>query len=81
MALRRELLDGVHVVGECGADPLLILIESDPGMAERLVQAHADDGTGRCRVCSGGAQSGRYAWPCSLYTAAVKVQSSRKEVG
>ncbi|MGI5128922.1 hypothetical protein ACQEVB_19110 [Pseudonocardia sp. CA-107938] len=59
------------------ADPLITLIAGNPGMAERLARDHADDGTGRCRVCSGGAQSGRYVWPCSLYRAAIKVHESR----
>jgi hypothetical protein len=48
-------------------DPLVQLIQSEPGMAERLLDAHRDDGTGRCRVCSTGAQTGRARWPCTLH--------------
>jgi hypothetical protein len=48
-------------------DPLVELIRSEPGMAERLLGAHADDGTGRCRVCSTGAQAGRVRWPCTIH--------------
>ena len=48
-------------------DPLVQLIRSEPCMAERLLGAHADDGTGRCRVCSTGAQSGRLRWPCTIH--------------
>lgn len=61
-------------------DPLVILIGGQPGMADRLVLDHANDGTGHCRLCSGGAQSGHYAWPCSLYRAATRV-ASRMETG
>lgn len=48
-------------------DPLVQLIRSEPGMAERLLGAHTDDGTGRCRVCSTGAQTGRVRWPCTIH--------------
>ena len=47
--------------------PLVVLIRSQPGMAERLLVEHADDGFGRCRTCSGGAQTGRHRWPCTLH--------------
>jgi hypothetical protein len=52
-------------------NPLVIFIRSQPGMAERLLADHADDGSGRCRVCSAGAQAGRYRWPCALHRAAT----------
>ena len=58
-----------HAVG-----PLVALIRSQPGMADRLVAEHADDGSGRCRVCSTGAQTGRFRWPCTLYRSAVDAQ-------
>ena len=48
-------------------DPLVVLIQAEPGMAQRLLRAHADDGTGRCRICSTGAQTGRFQWPCTIH--------------
>ncbi|WP_219414369.1 hypothetical protein [Pseudonocardia nigra] len=48
-------------------NPLVALIVSQPGMVDRLLEQHVDDGTGRCLVCSGGAQSGRHAWPCTIH--------------
>ncbi len=50
--------------------PLIALIQSEPGMAQRLLAEHADDGTGRCRRCSTGAQTGHYRWPCLIYHSA-----------
>lgn len=32
-------------------EPLVTLILVDPGMAERIVDAHVDDGAGRCSRC------------------------------
>src|SRR5919108_5586627 len=49
---------------------LVALILSEPGMADRLLAIHADDGTGHCRVCSGGGQSGRDVWPCTIHECA-----------
>ena len=48
-----------------------------PGTAERLLAAHVDDGTGRCAVCSSGAQAGRYTWPCQLRMVAVRAVEIR----
>ena len=48
-------------------DPLVALIQAEPGMAQRLLRAYADDGTGRCRICSTGAQTGRFQWPCTIH--------------
>ncbi len=39
-------------------------------MPADLICEHADDGTGHCRVCTAGAQTGRYIWPCQIYLAA-----------
>jgi hypothetical protein len=58
-------------------DPLVILIQSEPGMAQRLLAEHTDDGTGRCRVCSTGGQSGRFQWPCTLHRSAADAQAGR----
>ena len=62
-------------------DPLVTLIISEPGMAERLLAVHADDGTRRCRVCSGGHQSGRYSWPCAIHRAAEQAQREPAAAG
>ena len=51
-------------------DPLVALIQAEPRMAQRLLNAHADDGTGRCRICSTGAQTGRFQWPCTIHKCA-----------
>jgi hypothetical protein len=51
-------------------DPLVVLIVSQTGMAERLLTEHAEDSWGRCRACSTGAQTGHYRWPCAIRRAA-----------
>lgn len=53
-------------------NPLVALIRSQPGMAERLLADHTDDGTGRCRCCSSGGQTGRYQWPCAIHRSATQ---------
>jgi len=63
------MVDPVH--------PLVVLIRSQPGMAERLLAEHADDGSGRCRVCSTGGQTGRFPWPCTLYRSACDARAGR----
>ena len=64
-------------------NPLVALIRSQPGMAERLLAQHADDGSGRCRSCSAGAQSGRYRWPCAIqrYATEAAAQDSGDDTG
>ena len=57
---------------------LTALIARDPGMAERLIREHSNQ-DGHCRVCSSGGQSGRYAWPCSIYRAAVAAAIRRTD--
>ena len=57
-------------------DALVVLIRSQPGMAERLLAEHADDGSGRCRICSTGAQTGRYRWPCTIHRCASRAVST-----
>jgi hypothetical protein len=37
--------------------PIVEFIAREPGLADRVLLVHADDGIGRCRVCSGGAQA------------------------
>jgi len=58
--------------------PLVALIMSQSGMADRLEKQHADDGGGRCRCCSAGAQTGRYSYPCAIRDA---VDEARRRMG
>lgn len=61
--------------------PLVVLIRSQPGMAERLLIDHADDGFGRCRTCSDGAQAGRYRWPCTVHHYASRAREQAEAHG
>lgn len=58
-------------------NPLVALIVSQPGMAERLLARHVDDGRGRCRVCTSGAQAMHHRWPCSIHRAATEAERVR----
>lgn len=49
--------------------PLVEFLRGE-GRAARMLAEHVNDGTGRCAVCSAGAQTGRMRWPCSIATAA-----------
>jgi hypothetical protein len=49
-----------------GVPPLVALFMSQPSMIDRLDPQHADDGTGHCRSCTSGGQSGRDKYPCSI---------------
>ncbi|MGH3586669.1 MAG: hypothetical protein ACRDQ0_10135 [Pseudonocardia sp.] len=49
------------------------------GMADAVIRQHADDGTGHCRVCTTGAQAGRYRWPCQTYLAAQRAVETVSE--
>ena len=60
-------------------DALVVLIWSQPGMAERLLVEHADDGSGRCRICSSGAQTGRYRWPCTIHRCASRAVRAHED--
>ena len=51
---------------------LVTLMMNNPNMPEDLMHQHADDGTGRCCLCTAGAQTGRYVWPCQIYRAAAQ---------
>lgn len=44
---------------------LVVLIAAQPGMSRRLLSAHTDDGTGRCRACRWHDRP-RSAFPCLL---------------
>jgi hypothetical protein len=55
---------------------LVALMASQNGMAATTMRKHANDGTGHCRLCTAGAQTGRYAWPCQTYLAAEEAAAS-----
>ena len=61
-------------------NPLVLLICSEPGMADRLLVEHADDGSGRCRVCSIGGQTGRFRWPCTIYDCASQATAELRNL-
>jgi len=50
------------------------MILGQPGMAERLIAEHADDGRGRCRGCPVGGQRGQHSWPCTIRQAADEAE-------
>jgi hypothetical protein len=58
--------------------PIVELIAGQPGLADRLLAAHVDDGTGRFRVCSGGGQTGWMAWPCQLHDYASRARAAQR---
>jgi hypothetical protein len=59
-------------------DPIVEFIVGEAGSAERLIRGHADDGSGRCKVCTGGPQSGRVRFPCRLYDYAIRARTARR---
>lgn len=52
----------------------MALIMSQPQMADRLAREHAEDGHGCCSTCTGGAQSGRFRYPCTIMRAVVEAR-------
>ncbi len=70
--------DAGSAAGASAVNPLVALIRSQPGMAQRLLAEHADDGSGRCRVCSAGAQAGRYIWPCAIHGYAAEASEVKR---
>lgn len=52
---------------------LVRFIAGQPGMVEKLIRRHGNDGTGHCRQCTAGGQTGRNVWPCQLFLAATRV--------
>ena len=52
--------------------PIVEFIARQPGLAERLLAEHIDDGAGRCRGCTGGGRGARPRWPCPLHGLALR---------
>ncbi len=69
------------VIGEPTVTPLVQMILGQPGMTERLMAEHADDGTGRCRVCPVGGQRGRHSFPCTIRRAAEEAATAQQGRG
>jgi hypothetical protein len=57
-----------------GFDPARFAAElaRQPGVPARLLELHDDDGTGRCRICSSGASTGRHRHPCTIRALAAE---------
>jgi len=55
-------------------NPLVQMILGEPGMADRLIAEHSDDGRGRCRGCPVGGQRGQHTWPCTIRQAADEAE-------
>jgi hypothetical protein len=66
------------VTGWLAVNPLVQTILGQPGMAERLMAEHDDDGSGRCRVCPVGGQRGRHSFPCTIRRAAEEAVSAEQ---
>jgi len=50
------------------------MILGQPGMAERLIAEHADDGRGRCPPTGHPRQRGQHSWPCTIRQAADEAE-------
>jgi hypothetical protein len=51
---------------------LTVFLLLRPAATEKLLAQHVDDGRGRCKACSVGAQQDHHLWPCTIYAAAVR---------
>jgi hypothetical protein len=59
--------------------PIVEFIAREPGMAERMLAEHANDGSGHCRTCVRRQGGAAQVWPCPLYGLAE--QASRPTPG
>jgi hypothetical protein len=57
---------------------LTTLFRAQPAATARLLAQHVDDGTGHCRVCTAGGQTGHYTSPCVIQLAAEEAHASRQ---
>jgi hypothetical protein len=70
---------GIAVPASSLVAEFVALFRAQPAVIAQLLADHADDGTGRCRVCANGPQAGRQVWPCRLRDLAE--QASRPATG
>ena len=59
------------------SEHLVEFLAGQPGAVAKLLAQHVDDGGGHCRACAVGGQRGFLSWPCTIYSAAVRVARSR----
>jgi hypothetical protein len=57
---------------------LATLLLLEPAAIAQLLARHVDDGTGHCRVCTAGGQTGRYRYPCVIQLAAEQAHACRR---
>jgi hypothetical protein len=55
-------------------NPLVEFVLLNPGLADRLIAEHVDDGQGYCRMCALGAQRGYFRFPCDIRLIAEKAK-------
>jgi hypothetical protein len=72
VSVRDQIITGSRpVIG----DPIVEFIAAEPGLADRLLALHIDDGTGHCRACSIG-QAGYLRWPCQIHILATRARAT-----
>jgi hypothetical protein len=71
--VRDEITTGSRPVT---GDPIVEFIAAEPGLADRLLALHVDDGTGHCRACPIGGQSGYLRWPCQIRILAARARAT-----
>jgi hypothetical protein len=59
--------------------PIVAFIAGEPGMAQRMLAEHRDDGSGHCCTCVRRQGGAAQVWPCPLYGLAE--QASRRTPG
>jgi len=55
-------------------NPLVEFMLLNPGLADRLIAEHVDDGRRYCRMCALGAQRGYFRFPCDIRLTADKAK-------
>lgn len=57
--------------------PIVAFIVGQPGLAQKMLAQHRDDGTGHCEVCTEGGQAGHKVWPCPSFGLAQQATARR----
>ncbi len=60
------------------ADELAILLAGRPNVLANLLDAHRDDGRGRCQVCTIGSHWRIQRWPCNIAVVARRAVRIRE---
>ena len=58
---------------------IVAFIAGEPGMAQRMLDQHVDDGSGHCRTCLRRQDGAAQVWPCPLHGLAE--QASKHKPG